>query len=86
MAVLAADVVEQLQGIGVLRVDAGEHQVDPAALHQADRHPIVGRLFDLGAQRLDHRRQEGEVGRLGMHDQQSGLTHVRHSLVKTPAW
>ena len=85
MAVLAADVVEQLQGIGVLRIDAGEHQVDPAALQQADRHAIAGRFFDLGAERLDHRRQEGEVGRLGMHNQQSGLTHFSHSLVKTPA-
>ncbi len=86
LAVLAAHVGEQLQGVGIRRVDAGHHQVNPAPLHQADRHPVVGRLVDLVPQRHQHRRQQRQGGRLGMHDQESSFAHEVILSSNAPAW
>ena len=66
---------EQLQRLGVERVDPGDDQVDAAPLHPPDGGPVVGRLVDLVAQRLEHRAQQGEDRGLGVDDEDSGLAH-----------
>ena len=52
--VLAPHVREELERLGVERIDTGQHQIDIVALHRAHRGTIGRGFFDHVAQRLQH--------------------------------
>ena len=72
---LAPDVRQQLQRVAIARIDPRQDQVDALPLHQPDRHPIIGGLFDDMPQRLQHRSQQGQSRGIGVEDQDSELVH-----------
>ena len=79
-----ADVAQELQGVAIARINPGKNQIDVIPLHKADRHSIVCGVFNDVAQRLQHRGQEGQSGRIRIKNQDTKLVHGIQSLVRCP--